>query len=215
MSTTATLQQPLEALRYGATELKRVIEANTKRAFLVTLALLLLITLYVFAAPLIENWLFPPPNVVKVKLARVSLDNLPPPQSQNEDVPPPPPPTAAPAGPAARAGTPVAVPDAELAPDAKDFANTDEINRASAVGGSGEDNGGFADNIGEGVQIAAREPEPDIEDFVSVEKKPSYDEGSLARREVSGNGTTKRHRRNRSCRCPHWQGWPYREYQGY
>lgn len=182
MSTTATLQQPLEALRYGAAELKRVIEANTKRAFLVTLALLLLITLYVFAAPLIENWLFPPPNVVKVKLARVSLDNLPPPQSQNEDVPPPPPPTAAPSGPAARAGTPVAVPDAELAPDAKDFANTDEINRASAVGGSGEDNGGFADNIGEGVQIATREAEPDIEDFVSVEKEPSYDEASLARR---------------------------------
>lgn len=181
MSTTATLRQPLEAIQYGAAELKNVIAENTRRAFMVTMALLLLIALYVFASKLIENWFFPPPNVIKVRLATISLESLPP-QSQNEDVPPPPPPTAAPAGPAARAGTPVAVPDAELAPDAKDFANVDEINRASAVGGSGEDNGGFADNIGEGVQIATREPEPDIEDFVSVEKEPSYDEASLARR---------------------------------
>ncbi len=184
MSTAATLQQPLEALRYGAVELKRLIEANTRKAFVVTMSLLLLLALFAFVRTYIENLLFPPPNVVKVKLARVSLDNLPPPQSQQEEAPPPPPPASSlPSGPAARAGTPVAVPDAELAPDAKDFANTDEINRASAIGGSGDDNGGFADNIGEGtVQITAREAEPDIEDFVSVEKEPAYDEAELARR---------------------------------
>ncbi len=184
MSTAATLQQPLEALKYGAAELKRLIEVNTRKAFIVTMSLLLLLALFAFLRTYIENLLYPPPNVVKVRLARVSLDNLPPPQSQSEEAPPPPPPASSlPSGPAARAGTPVAVPDAELAPDAKDFANVDEINRASAIGGSGDDNGGFADNIGEGtVQIAAREAEPDIEDFVSVEKEPQYDEAELAKR---------------------------------
>jgi len=181
-TTTATLEQPLASVQYGASELKRIIAENTKRAFLVTLSLLLLLAIFSFARVYVEAWLFPPPNVVKVKLAKVSLDNLPPPQSDNEAPPPPPPASSLPAGPAARAGTPVAVPDAELAPDAKDFANVDEINRASAVGGGGDDNGGFADNIGQGVAISAREPEPDIEDFVSAEKDPQYDEGALAKR---------------------------------
>ncbi|MCX6139814.1 MAG: energy transducer TonB [Candidatus Kapabacteria bacterium] len=182
MSTTVTAQQPFEQLRYGAAELKQIIQDNTRKAFLVTLAILLLIAIYTFVAPIVEEWIYPAPKIVKVKLSRVSLDNLPPPQSQNDEPPPPPPPANTPTGPAARAGTPVAVPDAELAPDAKDFANMDEINRASAEGGSGEDNGNFASNIGDGVVIASREEEPNIEDFTSVEKEPSYDEAALARR---------------------------------
>ncbi len=184
MSTAATLQQPMEALRYGASEIKRVIEENTRTAFFATMSLLLLLALFSFTRSYIEAWLFPAPNVVKVKVSRVTLDNLPPPQSQNQEAPPPPmAPASMPSGPAARAGTPVAIPDAELAPDAKDFANVDEINRASAAGGNGEDNGGFADNIGSGnVVIATREEEPDPDDFVSVEKEIGYDDAALARR---------------------------------
>ncbi len=182
MNNTATLQQPIEAFRYGASELKRIIAENTRKAFLVTALLLLLITIYSFVGPIVSEWLFPSPKIVKVKMSRISLDNLPPPQSQNEEAPPPPPPAADPTGPAARAGTPIAVPDAELAPDVKDFANVDEINRASAEGGSGEDNGSFASNIGEGVAISARDEDPNIDVFQSVEVEPSYDEAGIARR---------------------------------
>lgn len=183
MNTTAIIQQPLLTVPYGATEIKRIIAENTKRAFLVTASLLLLLTLYSFASVYVEAWLFPPPNVVKVKVTKVTIDNLPPPQSDQDEPPPPPPPASTlPAGPATRAGTPVAVPDAELAPDAKDFADVDEINRASALGGSGDDDGGFADNIGQGVDITAREADPDINDFISTEKEPMYDEAGIARR---------------------------------
>lgn len=173
-------------LDYGAAAFKDVIKKNTERAFLVTVLLLLFLVLYNFTFPLIEAWLFPPPNIVKVKLARVSLSALPPPPSDNAE-PPPPPPTAAPpaaSGPAARAGTPVPVPDALIPEDMKDFANVDEINRASAIGGEGEDWGGFADGIGQGapIDIGVREAEPNLEDFVAVEKEPGFDFADLQRR---------------------------------
>lgn len=185
MSTSATISQSLNVLQYGAAELKRIIEENTKRAFYITMALLLLLALYSFIAPVITEWFFPAPKIVKVRLAKITLDALPPPNSSDE-VPPPPPANMQPppSGPAARAGMPVAVPDAEIPIDAKDFANIDEINRASATGGDGNDHGGFADNIGQNVSITAREPEPDIGDFVSVEIEPVYDDMALQRRLV-------------------------------
>ena len=183
MSTLAA-SSPLETLRYGASEFKAVIERNTKRAFYFTMSLLLLLALFSFTYRLLESWFFPPPNVVKVKVARVSLDALPPPPSDAE-APPPPPPTAVPpaSGPAARAGTPVAVPDAMIAEDAKDFANIDEINRASAMGGDGQDFGGFSDNIGASdVNISAREEDPDIDEFIAVEKEPDFDYADIQKR---------------------------------
>ncbi|RPI68843.1 MAG: energy transducer TonB [Ignavibacteriae bacterium] len=183
MSTLAA-SSPLETLRYGASEFKAVIERNTKRAFYFTMSLLLLLALFSFTYRLLESWFFPPPNVVKVKVARVSLDALPPPPSDAE-APPPPPPTAIPpaSGPAARAGTPVAVPDAMIAEDAKDFANIDEINRASAIGGDGQDFGGFSDNIGvSDVNISAREEDPDIDEFIAVEKEPDFDYADIQKR---------------------------------
>lgn len=168
---------------YGPSEFKDVINRNTKRAYSVTLILLLFLAFYNFVRPLIEGWLFPGPKVVKVLVTRVSLDALPPPPSQNEEAPPPPPPTPVPpvSGPAARAGSPVAIPDALLAEDLKDFANIDEIDRASAVGG-GDDFGNFASNIGEGINISQREADPDIDEFIAVEKDPKFDEEALWRR---------------------------------
>jgi TonB family protein len=86
-------------------------------------------------------------------------------------------------GPAARAGTPVAVPDAQIAEDVKDFANIDEINRSSAIGGDGVDFGGWSDNIGQGnIKIETREQEPDLDEFIAVEKEPGLDYADLQRR---------------------------------
>lgn len=184
MSTVAA-SNPMETLRYGASEFKAIIERNTKRAFYVTMSLLLLLALFSFSYKLLESWFFPPPNVVKVKVTRVSLDALPPPPSNDAEAPPPPPPTAVPpvSGPAARAGTPVAVPDAEIAEDVKDFANIDEINRASAIGGDGSDFDGFSDNIGvSDVKIEAREEDPDVDEFIAVEKEPDFDYADVQRR---------------------------------
>lgn len=187
MSTIAA-KNPFEQLKYGATELKEIISRNTVRAFVYTTAALLLLLLINFTYKTVMAMLFPPPNVVKVKLVRVSIDNLAPPPT-DADVPPPPPPANMPAaasGPAARAGTPVPVPDALIAPDAKDFANVDEINRASAVGGDGNDMGGFSDGIGvdpnANLQIDTREEVPDVDDFVAVEKEPGFDYEGLQRR---------------------------------
>ncbi len=183
--TTIAATNPAAAVQYGAAAFKKIIELNTRKAFYTTMALLLLLALFNFTYPLIESWLFPPPNVVKVKLAKVDLLALPPPPSSAE-APPPPPPTAVPpaSGPAARAGTPVAVPDAMIAEDVKDFANIDEINRASAVGGDGVDFGGFSDNIGVNtdINIKTREADPDIDEFVAVEKEPDFDYADLQRR---------------------------------
>jgi len=169
---------------YGPQEFKDIIDRNTKRAYSVTLILLLFLAFYNFVRPVIEGWLFPAPNVVKVLLTKVSLDALPPPPSSNEEAPPPPPPTAVPPveGPAARAGAPVAVPDAMLAPDLKDFANVDEINRASAIGGDGADDGQFSSNIGQDINIKAREEDPDVDEFIAVEKDPQFDYAALQKR---------------------------------
>lgn len=188
MSTVAA-NQPLQNLKYGATELKEIIKRNTVRAFVYMTASLLLLLLLRFVVGILMPILFPAPEIVQVKLVRASLDALPPPPSDANEPPPPPPPaeTSLPAGPAARAGTPVPVPDALLAPDAKDFANVDEINRASAIGGSGVDNGGFADNIGDyggNVNITEREEVPDVDEFVAVEKEPQFDYADLKRRVV-------------------------------
>ena len=184
--TTVAANKPNNLLDYGAAAFKGQINFNTRRAFYTTMALLLLLALFNFTFPLIEGWLFPPPNIVKVKLARVSLDALPPPPTDAAEPPPPPPPTAVPpaSGPAARAGTPIAVPDAQIAEDVKDFANIDEINRASAVGGDGMDFGGFSDTIGVGpdLNIEQREEEPDIDEFIAVEKEPEFDYDELRRR---------------------------------
>jgi len=184
--TTIAAQNPMNILDYGAAAFKKNIEFNTRRAFYVTMALLLLLALFNFTFPLVEDWLFPRPRVVKVRLAKVSLDALPPPPSNANEPPPPPPPAIVPpaAGPAARAGAPVAVPDAQIAEDVKDFANIDEINRASSIGGDGTDFGGWSDNIGVGqdIQITEREEEPDLDEFIAVEVEPQFDYDELRRR---------------------------------
>lgn len=189
----ASAQTATPTMKYGASELKLIISRNTYRSAIgVTLAILLLILMGWLYANLLEDWLFPKPNVVRVKLIRTSLESLPPPPTNTAEPPPPPPMSAPPpaaSGPAARAGTPVPIPDAMIAPDAKDFANVDQINRASSVGGDGIDNGGFGDGVGDytgvgEISIDTRESVPDSEEFIAVEKEAVVDMSDLNKKIV-------------------------------
>ena len=88
-----------------------------------------------------------------------------------------------PAGPAARAGIPVPVPDAQITPDMQEFATIDVMSRASAEGGSGIDLGGFASNIdfnqSSKVDVKVKEKEPEPDEFIPVEKEPGVDYSRL------------------------------------
>lgn len=160
--------------RYGAAELKQYIPQATFRGFTVAMVSVSLI-LGGYAGFIASNSLSKAKGPV---INKMKLTQLPPPPAQTEVVPPPP---VAP-GPAARAGTPVPVPDALIAPDVKDFANVDEISRASTVGGSGEDSGylGLASEVSEEV----REEEPNAYEFMAVDKEPYIDISELQKRIV-------------------------------
>ena len=171
--------------RYGAPELKQYIKTSTWRSFLGALGLFaLIIGGYVISQSVANaddvKFMAPP---VKLKLSQ-----LPPPPSANDAPPPMPPPPSEvviASGPAARAGTPVPVPDAMIPEDIQDFANVDEIARATAEGGD-EDFSGFGDNEGFGeVQLDIAPEvveEPDAFEFIPVEKEPYIDLGDLQRK---------------------------------
>jgi len=161
---------------YGAAEMKYYIRKNTYRGALITVLMLLLFLLIMFIQSTVDR-------AEKIEFAapitRTSLEDLPPPGGETADIPPPPD-IIINTGPAARAGNPVPVPDAMIAPDLQDFATIDVIDRAGATGGTGEDLGGFAGNIDwEGTRevqttrIVDREPDPD--EFLPVEKEPAFD----------------------------------------
>ncbi len=172
---------------YGFPEVREWIRKNTLRGFFYALAIfLLLFLLYEGIALLVEA----SGSAKKaIPVVKVKFTNLPPPPSVSEEVAPPPPPTdvkkvVVASGPAARAGTPVPVPDALISPDLKDFATMEEIARATPEGGEGEDQGGFMPGEGDGVQIEVpvEEEEPGIYDFIPVEKQPFIDLAELKKR---------------------------------
>lgn len=174
-------QGALHVLRYGAQELKAQISTNTIRAFRNLIILILLAVLLSVAYRYLESFLFPPPNVVKVLVSRSFLEIVKPPVEELQNEPPPPPPPAAmmeaASGPAERAGTPVAVPDALVA-DLPEIASVDVMDRASNSGNEGGvDNGGFAAGIGEGTTVAIQEREeiPDENEFMAVEQEVAFD----------------------------------------
>lgn len=185
-----TVIDNLTQTRYGAPELKKFIQKNTLRGFFgaAGTTLLLLLLYFIFFVVAKDE------SSLKAPVVKVKLTTLPPPPPSNAEPPPVPPPTApvqVASGPAARAGTPVPVPDAMIAPDLKDFASQDEISRASAEGGEGEDFGGFSDGIGDGpidysnLNVEApREEEPDPDEFVAVEKEPVVDLKDIQSRAV-------------------------------
>ncbi len=180
----------IEPIQFG----QRAVRARTFRLFINKATIRAFsLTILLFALLLLLYWGY---NTIQEKqfalrknipIAKLRLSDLPPPPSNSDAPPPPPPPTqvSMTAGPAARAGTPVPVPDALLDPNLKDFANTDDLSRASAIGGDGTDFGGF-DNIGDGnisvtndVKVNTREEIPDPDEFVAVEKEPNVDLAQL------------------------------------
>jgi len=185
-----------ETIRYGAAELKGIYNRNLGLALAISVGFhLALIGLYVFSINIgnagSEGKAAPVTNI--------KLTNLAPPPA-DENVPPPPPPPMVPpqlitsegagGGVASRAGTPIAVPDALIAPDVKDFAATTEISVATPEGGDGTGFGSNPDGTGLGgpiqinepVKVTEREKLPEPDEFVAVEEEPKYDPAELQRR---------------------------------
>ncbi len=164
---------------YGATELKKFIKKYTIRGFVITVSLTALLLLLYFGFQKAQERGKTAPKLAPI--VKISLTDLPP-QSAAE-VAPPPPQQILNTGPAARAGTPVPVPDALITADMKDFATIDVMSRASSVGGDGVDLGGFAPNIDLGekreVRIEKKEEEPAPDEFIAVEKEPGVDLAKL------------------------------------
>ncbi len=167
---------------YGAVEVKELIKKYTIRGFLYTVLIFALAMGSYLATVKIESG-----GGRKLKMApiqKIKLDQLPPPQSDAPVEAPPPQQMQEIVhhGPASRAGTPVPVPDAEITPDMQEFAAMDEMSRASAEGGDGEDLGGFAPNIdfdAKALEVEAPVEEPDPDDFIAVEEEASLDLPSL------------------------------------
>ncbi|MBS3999771.1 MAG: energy transducer TonB [Desulfobulbaceae bacterium] len=172
-----TIEMP-EPSGYGAAELKVLINKNTIRAFLITFGLtILLLLIYVFA---VESSSGAKAAPKMAPLAKVRLDNL----AELTDetmVAPPPIQQIVNTGPAARAGNPVPVPDAQITAEMKDFATIDVMDRASSAGGDGIDLGGFAStiNTNEKVVVQKRIEEPAPDAFIPVEKEPGVDLAKL------------------------------------
>ncbi|TAE27887.1 MAG: energy transducer TonB [Candidatus Kapaibacterium sp.] len=161
---------------YGAREIKAYLPKATVRGFAIALTSSLLLlggyTAFLASTTALKKR---GPAINKMKLTTL------PPPPQAAEATPPPPPTSAP-GPAARAGTPVPVPDALVAPDVKDFANVDEISRASTSGGDGDDQGFLG--LASDVDVEVREAEPNAYEFMAVDKEPYIDIADLQKRVV-------------------------------
>lgn len=161
---------------YGAIELKEFIRKTTYKSFAYTISFMIFLFLTFAIVKYLseEELLSAPLRVMSIDLEMI--DQAPP-----EDAappPPPPPPVVVNSGPAARAGTPVPIPDADLSPDMQDFADLDVLDRASSEGGDGLDLGGFDSDIdfeGDGVNIEAREVEPKHDEFIFVEQEADID----------------------------------------
>lgn len=166
---------------YGAAELKGFIRRFTIRGILITIGLLILFFVIYTVTNKIQEAANKAPKTAP--MTKIRLENLPPPPTDALDNVPPPPTTQINTGPAARAGTPIPVPDAQITPDMKDFATMKDIARASAEGGDGNDFGGFASNIDfdakANVKVDIKEKEPEPDEFIAVEKEPNVDLGKL------------------------------------
>lgn len=168
---------------YGAAELKIWINKYTFRAYLITAATILLIVFLYLGR--VKYGGEAQQEVLMAPIVKIDITDLPPPSMDAAEAAPPPPTTEIiHTGPAARAGTPVAVPDAQITPEMQEFAKADELARASAIGGTGEDLGDFATGIDwdkSGKVDIKQEEEPAIDDFIPVEKEPEVDLAKLQR----------------------------------
>lgn len=180
-----------EKVMYGAAELKAIYNRNLGIALGVSVGLhVALILLYVFSLNIGKAKSDRP----KAPINKISLTNVAPPA----ETPPTPPPMIPPelqsaggggGGVAARAGTPVAVPDALIDPKLQDFATDKEISVATPSGGDGT---GFGPDLGgeglgqpvipENTQVKEKEKLPDPDEFIAVEEEAKWDPADLQRR---------------------------------
>lgn len=163
---------------YGAVEIKEWIRKYTWRAFYITTSLILLLLLF--------NWIYGKVTAKTVGaqfVAPISKIQLTGPiqELDNQDEAPPPPPVqqVVDVATAARAGTPVPVPDAEIKADLKEFANVNDLSQSLAKNEGQIVNYNDIKNIDIGnkpdVNITAREQEPKPDDFIAVEQEPQVD----------------------------------------
>jgi protein TonB len=188
-----------ESIRYGAAELKGIYNRNLGLALGISVGFhLVLIFLYIFGINLGKA----SEKTSAAPIAKMKLTNLASPPPPEENVPPPPPPPMVPpqlqmsgagtGGVAARAGNPVPVPDALIAPDVKEFATTAEISVATAEGGDGTGFGGLGEgeglgapvNIDKPVEVKTKEDLPEPDEFIPVEEEPGYDPADLMKRVI-------------------------------
>ena len=169
---------------YGAVEIKEFIRKNTYKAFIITLiSLLLLFLLYWGVGKATEKG----PALLKAPISKIALTGPTQQTDQVEEAPPPPPSeTIIDVATAAKAGTPVPVPDADIKEELKEFANVDELAQSLS-----KEKGTVVDfdqvqniDLGEKkVEISGKiEEVPGIDDFIPVEKEPVVDLGELQRR---------------------------------
>jgi hypothetical protein len=124
---------PLPSI-YGAAELKFFIRKNSYRAALITLLILLFMFIFNIIVDTVQS---ASKAQFTAPIIKITLDDLPPPDAESVDIPPPE--VVINTGPAARAGNPIPVPDAMIAPDTKDFATLVDMSQASHTGGDGTD----------------------------------------------------------------------------
>lgn len=172
---------------YGAFYFKALIRKYTTYAFVITMSILALLIAAHFVSNLIMSQEEDMTQYVTLATSSMSLVDLKPPSDAADEVAPPPTQAVVNTGPAARAGNPVPVPDADISPDMKEFADIDDLARASSIGGDGVDLGGFASNIDvnrevEEVNVEVREEEPDIDEFIAVDQEPQIDLAELQKK---------------------------------
>lgn len=181
----ATIAIPVRP-SYGALEIKEFIRKSTYRAFVITVALLTLLLLLYWLVGVVSS------RASVVRKApintNITLTNIQ--QTDQLDNQPPPPPadlSVEDVATAAKAGTPVPVPDADIKEELKQFANVDDMTKSLA-----KEKGNIVDfdqvkniNLGEerlNVKQIEKEPEPD--EFIPVEKEPFIDLGELQKKVV-------------------------------
>ena len=186
MATQAASLSIKNASAYGAVEIKEFIRKHTWQAFIYTISLLLLLWLAWFIPNFILGARMSGAKLIKrAPIQKIILD-APPPSQNDEQAPPPPPDPTINTGPAARAGTPIPVPETQISADLQDFAATDQLARASAAGGTGQDLGGFASNIDFGSKDnkmdVPTEKEPDPDEFIPTDKDADIDINELQKK---------------------------------
>ncbi len=176
MKTSDTFFIP-ERSGYGAVELKEFIRMNTYKAFLITLFIIsILFLLYWIYA---KSTVIDPRMLLRPPISSIALTAPTQQSNQIQDVAPPPPAEAIiDIATAAKAGTPVPVPDTDIREQLKEFADVDNLTKSlSREKGQITDFDNVTDfDLSEKrLEVEKIEKDPDIDEFLIVEKEPQVD----------------------------------------